>query len=434
MLRDFPQPARDTVSTQGEYYQERTRGVLYLPSLVAPPTGAGLVQHDSGGHALMSWNHRFAAGSDVTLKAYFDTATTQDYTASITVRTYDVEMVDRLRLGPRNELIWGSGFREVDYATAASRYLFWTPPSGGEQIFNAFAQDDFTLTRTLHLIGGIKVEHNTYTGWENEPSVRLIWEPNANHTVWAAVSQAIRVPSIGEEFGRINIAGTPATLRSPPVQVAILGNPALQKSERLTAYEAGYRGALTPRLSVDLSAFYNRYADMTSTVPGAPRLEIAPGPPHLLVPLYFGNLLRGDTYGGEMSAKWRVTPNWDLAAGYSLLRGKLVGDNPALTLTPQPNAIGTSPRHQIQARSHMVLPWRTELDVAVYRVASVPSERVDAYTRLDLRLGWRPNDHLSFSLAGQNLLQSRHQEFLPVYFATALQVPRTVYLTATLGF
>jgi len=430
---DVAASAADAVSAQGEYYQERTRGVFYLPSLVAPVVGAGLVQHESGGHALVSWDHSFSATSDITLKAYFDSATTQDDTAAITVNTYDAEIQHRLQLGSRHDVIWGAGYRSVDYTSGQSAYLFFTPSTGHQDIFNTFVQDDYSLFNNLHLVGGIKLEHNTYTGWEFEPSLRMAWQPSLNQTIWAAVSRAVRVPSIGEKFLTINVSETPGSARSPPIEVSILGDSGL-RAERLTSWEAGYRSALTPQLSLDVSAFYNRYASLTSTVLGSSVLEFTPFPPHVLEPLLFGNLLRGETHGGEVSANWQVTPAWRLIAGYALLLGDIVGDNPALTLTPQPNAIGTSPRNQFQVRSHLTLPWQTEFDAAVYRVDSVPAERVDAYTRLDLRLGWRPPTRLTFSIAGQNLLQAQHAEFLPVYYETAKQVPRTVYLTAAVGF
>jgi len=42
---------------------------------------------------------------------------------------------------------------------------------------------------------GSKFEHNIYTGWETQPSARLLWTPSARQTVWAAVTRAVRSPS-----------------------------------------------------------------------------------------------------------------------------------------------------------------------------------------------------------------------------------------------
>jgi len=38
---------------------------------------------------------------------------------------------------------------------------------------------------------------------------------------------------------------------------------------------------------------------------------------------------------------------------------------------------------------------------------------VDSYIELNMRLAWRPTDTLELSLAGQNLLDDRHLEFIP---------------------
>jgi iron complex outermembrane receptor protein len=50
----------------------------------------------------------------------------------------------------------------------------------------------------LRLIGGTKLEHNGYTGFEYQPQVRAVWTPLKSHSFWTSVSRAIRVPSRGE--------------------------------------------------------------------------------------------------------------------------------------------------------------------------------------------------------------------------------------------
>jgi len=63
----------------------------------------------------------------------------------------------------------------------------------------------------------------------------------------------------------------------------------------------------------------------------------------------------------------------------------------------------------------------------------VKAGNVPAYTRVDLRLGWRPTDRLEFSLMGQNLFDPRHQEAGPAFFRAPTEVPRSVFLNATFG-
>jgi len=431
---DWAASPRDTVSVQGQAFQERSRDVLFLPSLVAAPIGVPAVQHDSGGDAQLGWSHRFSATADLTLKAYFDTVTATVFTTTGTVHTYDIDMVDRFSLGAHDQVIWGAGYRQIDYTSIVNPQIQLTPPAGGQTVFNTFAQNEFALTNDLHLIAGVKFEHNSYTGWEIEPSAQLLWNPSERHTLWAAVSRAVRTPSVNEEGGSFEVSATPASGSVPPILVAIFGNPGGQLSERLTSWEAGYRGTLSSRIHLDVAAFYNQYDHLVSVAGEAPVFELVPSPPHLLLPQFYGNLLKGDTYGGEVSGNWQVTAAWLLSASYSLLLGGLTSNDPNLIAALQPNNLDLSPRHQFQVRSRLDLPWRTQLDAAVYEVGALPGAGVPAYTRLDLRFGWRPTARLAFSLAGQNLLQDRHLEFSPAPYAIAREVPRTINLAASVAF
>ena len=93
-----------------------------------------------------------------------------------------------------------------------------------------------------------------------------------------------------------------------------------------------------------------------------------------------------------------------------------------------------SPHGQAQLRSYMDLPGRTELDASVYRVGALAGAGVPAYTRLDVRVGWRASGRVSFSLAGRNLLQARHPEFSPIVYAPAAEVPRSIYFSMRVGY
>ncbi len=430
---DWAPSTVDEVSVQGAFYAERMSEVMSLPDLLAPPEPTATVQHSSGGHAILAWTHHFSPDSDTTLQAYYDRVDYEEYLGRFGVDAYDVEARHRIRMG-RHEVVWGAGFHSVAYTAPLGPYITLVPPQGDDQVFNLFAQDEIDLGRNVHLIAGAKLEHNTYTGWENEPSLRVLWQPSANHTLWAAVARAIRTPSIGEEFIRFNAAAVPGSPLFPPVLVAALGNPGAQQSERLVSWEAGYRGVVAPRLSLDLSVFYNRYSSLASISTEPPVFELVPPPPHLLLAYRYGNLLKGETYGLEATARWQVTPRWRLVAGYSLLLGGISSDDPSLDMTVQRNVFGRSPRHQVQLHSYLDLPGRTELDAALYHVSALTADAIPAYTRVDLRLGWQATDRLAFSLSVRNLLQSRHSEFVPIYYAAPTQIPRTVSFAITAGF
>jgi iron complex outermembrane receptor protein len=66
--------------------------------------------------------------------------------------------------------------------------------------------------------------------------------------------------------------------------------------------------------------------------------------------------------------------------------------------------------------------------------AGQPEVLVPPYTRLDLRLGYRVGPHWQLSLAGQNLLQSRHLEGATELLTAYSYVNRGVYLKSTWQF
>src|ERR1019366_874835 len=100
-----------------------------------------------------------------------------------------------------------------------------------------------------------KLEHNDYTGWEVEPSIRLAWAPSKRHTLWAAISRAVRTPSrIDRDLSE------PA----PPSLVVLEGSSNFD-SEKVIAYELGYHGQLSQKASASISAYYNYNTDARST-------------------------------------------------------------------------------------------------------------------------------------------------------------------------
>ncbi len=181
------------------------------------------------------------------------------------------------------------------------------------QLFSLFLQDEVAIVpQKLWLTAGSKFEHNDYTGWELQPSLRLLWKLRPKQAIWAAMSRAARTPSVYETSVRLPIPAPP----NFPIPGTLLGNPNLE-SESLLAYEMGYRVQPAKRIWLDATAFYNRYRHLVSE---SASLLPSPGPlPQLL--LKMSNEVRGQTYGGELSASYTVSTLWNLQGSYSLLGG-----------------------------------------------------------------------------------------------------------------
>ena len=88
------------------------------------------------------------------------------------------------------------------------------------------------LTATL----GIKLEHNSFSGFEFQPSGRLAWTPTEQQTVWAAVTRAVRTPSRIEDSFQFTALAQPAV----PLYLRLIGDGQFFP-EQLVGYELGYR-------------------------------------------------------------------------------------------------------------------------------------------------------------------------------------------------
>jgi iron complex outermembrane receptor protein len=86
------------------------------------------------------------------------------------------------------------------------------------------------------------------------------------------------------------------------------------QSEKLTAYELGWRAQARPSASLSVSTFYNDYDDLRT---------VEPGPPPAGIPFTLGNSLRGHAYGVEPATVYQVSDRMRLRGGYSLLKKKL---------------------------------------------------------------------------------------------------------------
>jgi iron complex outermembrane receptor protein len=404
--------ARDSLTTEGEAYHGNAGEIVYSIVSMNPPENATTAMRDrySGGNLLSRWKRTISPTSETSLQVYFDRTTRGDPTYSVGLNIFDIDFQHHIALASRQDLVWGVGYRVSSDGVNPTLRLSASPRDRLNQLFSSFVQDEIALRPNfLFLTVGARLEHNDFSGASFEPSIRLAWTPNCKNMVWSAVSGADRIPARSDADVRVNYA-VPSLPNSLPIILSYLGNPN-EKNERLTAFEAGYRNTWTNRFSVDSTAFYNRYRDLGTEEPGAPRLEAAPAPMHMLIPYTFGNGMYGETHGLETFANWKVTSFWTLSPGYAFLSMHLhrfAGSRD--TSTPR-NTEGNSPDHQAQMRSSVSLPWNLQWNASAYFVNRLSTQSLPSYTRLDSSLTWRAGDRVSVNIAGQNLLKGRHEEF-----------------------
>jgi iron complex outermembrane recepter protein len=427
---------KDTLTLQGDLYGERM-GQTTTFSTFTPPTftrRSDEVDNQSGGNVLARWTHVVSPTSDFALQVYYDAIRRQDPFGSYSLDTFDADFHHHFELTRGHDLIWGVGARFQNDQFSTRNGLDFTPNSRDAYLVNAFVQDDVTIVPDhVHLILGSKFEQNSYSGFELQPSARLLWTPNDRNTFWGAVSRAVHTPSRADEDSRIALFRTIDPGSGLPVQFDVVGNNQVD-SEELTAYELGYRAHVNKSLSVDAAAFYNRYNNLHSLRPLAPTFVTSPLPPHLLINAPWANTRRADTYGLELAANWNVAPNWRLAASYTWLTLLVHSSSSDRSPQPESGVEDNVPRNQAQIRSYYDITKDLEFNAAAYYVESLSAVGVPGYVRVDLGLTWRPRPDVELSVGVQNLLDDRHPEFGGQFATESTEMQRMIYGQFTVRF
>lgn len=413
----------DRLTVQGDVQEVRADALELTTSLANPGEHfAPDTQAESGANLLLRWERKVSADHHLQLQAYVDRVDGRSDVMDVSVDTVDLEFQQRLRLNAMNELTWGAGLRQVSDQTLGSMTMTMDPATNSTLVYNAFVQNEMDLSDTLCLTLGSKFEHNETTGMETQPSVRLHWRATPTDTLWAAVSRAVETPSRASLNSQINYrVEAPFTAVNPlpfPAVVGLRGSGGVVAQE-MVSREIGYRGLFGHNLSVDLSVFHNSYENLVSLE----RQPFVMGPPYSSLNYGFANGLYGRTHGVEVSSVWQVNPTWRLSGSASILHMKL---------TPYPGgsgdsaygSTGASPTTMVQLHSQHDLGHSLELDAHLYRNGRLEHLNVPAYTRLDLRLGWRVRPGLELSLTGRNLMQRSHREF-QAEDVQASEIPRS---------
>ena len=354
-----------------------------------------------GGNVVGRWTRTMQSGGSLQVQGYYDRyARNTPGTGDFTLNTYDADIQYAMPAGGRHQLVVGGGVRVNQFRINSAGALTFVPPDRRLVQGSVFAQDAISLTGTLKLILGVKFEGDAYSGIETLPSVRLSWKPNGSTLLWGAVSRAIRSPTPFDRDVVEVVGGSPLLIGGANFQ-----------PETLTAYEAGARFQLTPRASLSVSTYYNDYDSLKT-------IELTPV---TVLPLQWGNGMRGKTYGLEAWGDYQVAPWWRLSAGLNLLREDL-GFKPGASGLLGVAQAGDDPKHQIFLTSSMNLGRAVTLDANFRNVGALPDPHVAGYSELSLHLGWNITPDVQLSLNGANLLHAYHQE----YPAPADAVPRSV--------
>jgi len=239
----------DTLTLQGDIYGGTARQDVFLF------TPAPRVEQDeirvAGFNLLGRWEHNTERGN-MALQAYYDRTQHDEFVYGEHRGNFDLDFQHRFRYSENQEYIWGLGYRFTYDKLRNSPTMSYTPDKQHNKLYSAFVQGEFKIPLNplfilnmanpqepndwIKLTIGSKFENYGSSEVEVQPTIRALWAVNHQHSLWGAISKAVRIPSRSDKDIKFLVFFPGATN-----SVALgTGNPDVLPEE-LIAYELGYR-------------------------------------------------------------------------------------------------------------------------------------------------------------------------------------------------
>jgi iron complex outermembrane receptor protein len=390
---------RDTVTVQGDFYRGSENNLNNSDGFLM-------------GANVLTRYQRHGDIADFQVQAYIDQ--TEQFGpvggTAFVVHTYDVEAQQTIAAGWRNRIVWGGGDRVYSYDITNTPTFLFQPPTRSLTLGNVFLQDTIALSGRLNAVLGLKLEDDPFSGWTPLPDARLSWAMTEHGTLWAAASRAIRSPTpfdteVIEKLGAATYLAANTNFRA----------------EAVKAYELGSRWQPVDAISLTVAGFYNVYEDLRTVDPASATT---------FFPLYWGNDLRGNTYGIDAWGNWQINDWWRVSPGVTWVRERLSFKAGASELLGVGQAADDPSSHATLASS-MNFPHRLSLDASLRYVGALPGPVLPHYYDFDARLGWQVSNAIGLSVRGAHLLHARNTEF-PA--PSGEQITRSVIAEARIKF
>jgi iron complex outermembrane receptor protein len=223
-----------------------------------------------------------------------------------------------------NLLVAGGNYRWI---VVMSRRLH--PEETNQHRVGLFVHDEQRLGENLILTGGIRFDYNSITPETFSPRLAGVWKLTPDQSLRLAFGMAFRKPSFFETSIHIKgIDPEPGFEEIENFMRRSVGNKDL-RNESIMVFEAGYVGRfLDARLTVEASAFYNRYRDTVNFYVNIVTNEF--GIPDLLTSeAYYQNEGREvDSVGGSVGVTYRVLRSLRVSANYTFRHSWYLADSP----------------------------------------------------------------------------------------------------------
>jgi iron complex outermembrane recepter protein len=371
-----------------------------------------------GSNFVLAYDKSHDDGSSTSAKFFYNGYDSESDTLLEDMDTYDFDVQHRWEWD-NHEMTLGGGYR-----TTHGRYEqkgFVNIYSDHYEFYNLYLQDKITISDTFSVTPGVKAEYNSYTNAEIMPSLRAAWTPNENHTVWGAISKAVRTPSFFENGSKISTGQS-----FGPYGVYLRGNEN-QISEELMAYELGYRVKPTDTVSLDFTAYYFDYDEIRSYDESNFTLDNVNFEAN--IPLENG--AKAETYGFEAAAKWIASEDWTLSGSFTMQKMK-VEEAPGVSLFDDEDAV---PNYMASINSYHRITNKLGFNAAAYFQDNITAYNTGSQVRVDLGFVYQATENLEITLHGANLTEGFTQEASGTVTGSRYkEIPRSVFVGLSYNF
>lgn len=427
----------NSFNVQGDIYKGDLNQQLEFPVLFEPYSYTDDEEVDTaGGNILGSWSQYLQEWGEMDVQLYYDRASREELAKDEVSDTLDFEFKHHVALGDKNDVIWGLNYRYINMRFNNS---FWTrlePEEDATNLVSFFVQDEYTaLKDKLTVTIGSKFEHNDYTGFEVQPSVRALFSPQQHHKFWGAIARAVRTPHRVERDATITTVVLPPLISPNTSPVQAVGGVTANKdfdSQVVVAYEGGYRFLASENLSFDLAVFYNDYEDLRS-------FAITPTFNGSYAEVYnkFYNEAEGSSHGLELAVAWQMLEALKFDFAYTYIKEDLTDIFTSWGSEAPTNQFSLRANWKVTDKLVLDVWGRYVDDAACMHVKTYSAPyyyTIEDYFTADVQITYSPSENLDVSLVGQNLIEESHEEYVQEFWSKATEVERGVYLKTTYRF
>lgn len=339
--------------------------------------------------------------------------------------SYGFDLLNTQTSRPRDNVEFNLTARTVTKNVGGELFPNKTFPDTDTLRLGLFLQDEIaTADGRLTLIPGIRFDYYNLKPQGNDADFDRI--NTSNYKVSEVSDSAVspKLSAIWKVSPTVSLVAQYARgFRSPPYDNAaiaftnfaqgytVLPNADL-KPETSNSFEAGVR-VNTPRFSLAVTGFYNRYKDFIDTV----QIGTTPIGGRNFLQFQSRNINGAEIYGAEAKAEYRLSgkpEGLSLFASFAATKGNnLETDQPLDSIDPFKTVLGL--RYQA-AENRWGMQLFTTIVAAKDRISDTTANafKSAAFTTVDLIAYYNPNPNLTLNLGVFNLFNSKYREWSDV--------------------